>query len=186
MADEKRVSKRGIPEVQVLEDVEAYLKREGGISVDDGVKRIENSYRTYKIVEQQMLTQKERVSSRMPDLKCSLEMLDVIEQKAAENKPLDVAYLLSDEVYTRMTAKKLDTVYLWLGANVMVEFTIEEARKVLQESYDQAAAAVDELEKELDFVRDQITTTEVNIAHVHNYGVHMRKSDSSAQSAAAS
>lgn len=42
------------------EDVEAYLKREGGISADDGVKRIENSYRTYKVVEQQMLAQKAR------------------------------------------------------------------------------------------------------------------------------
>uniref|UniRef100_A0A914ZTY3 Prefoldin subunit 3 n=2 Tax=Parascaris univalens TaxID=6257 RepID=A0A914ZTY3_PARUN len=180
MANEKRTSKRGIPEVKLLEDVEAYLKREGGISADAGVKRIENSYRTYKIVEQQMLAQKARVALRMPDLKHSLEMLAVIEQKAAENKPLEVTHLLSDQVYCHMTAEKLDTVYLWLGANVMVEFTIEEARKVLKESYDQAAAAVDELNAELDFVKDQITTTEVNMAHVYNYGVQMRKANANA------
>lgn len=35
--------------------------------------------------------------------------------------------------------------------------------------------AVDELTSELAFVKDQITTTEVNIAHVHNYGVKKRQ-----------
>ncbi|VDK30567.1 unnamed protein product, partial [Anisakis simplex] len=54
----ENVSKRGIPEVKVLEDVEAYLKREGNITVDEGVKRIEKTYRTYKFVEQQILTEK--------------------------------------------------------------------------------------------------------------------------------
>ena len=40
--------------------------------------------------------------------------------------------------------------------------------------------AVDELSAELAFVKDQITTTEVNIAHVHNYGVKKRQQKTAA------
>lgn len=39
---------------------------------------------------------------------------------------------------------------------------------------------MDELNAELDFVKDQITTTEVNMAHVYNYGVQMRKANANA------
>uniref|UniRef100_A0A914RZ46 Uncharacterized protein n=1 Tax=Parascaris equorum TaxID=6256 RepID=A0A914RZ46_PAREQ len=77
----------------------------------------------------------------------------------AENKPLEVTHLLSDQVYCHMTAEKLDTLNIH---NVL------------------AAAAVDELNAELDFVKDQITTTEVNMAHVYNYGVQMRKANANA------
>ena len=38
-----------------------------------------------------------------------------------------------------------------------------------------ATAVVNEITNELDFVKDQITTTEVNIAHVYNYGVQLKK-----------
>lgn len=44
-----------------------------------------------------------------------------------------------------------------------------------------ATAVVNEISKELDFVRDQITTTEVNIANVYNYGVQLKKAAAAAK-----
>ena len=34
---------------------------------------------------------------------------------------------------------------------------------------------IDDLNGELDFLKDQITTTEVNMAHLHNYRVKQRQ-----------
>ena len=38
---------------------------------------------------------------------------------------------------------------------------------------------MNELSRELLYVKDQITTTEVNIAHLHNFEVNKRKAASS-------
>lgn len=40
--------------------MEAYLKKEGNISVEEGIKRLEIVYRKYKQVEQQLTEQKLR------------------------------------------------------------------------------------------------------------------------------
>lgn len=46
--------------VSFQEDVDAYLKNEGNISIEEGVRRLETVYRKYKQVEQQMTEQKLR------------------------------------------------------------------------------------------------------------------------------
>lgn len=38
-----------------------------------------------------------------------------------------------------------------------------------------AERQLETLEKDLRYLKDQITTTEVNVARVHNYGVELRK-----------
>lgn len=40
--------------------MEAYLKKEGNISIDEGIRRLETIYRKYKQVEQQLTEQKLR------------------------------------------------------------------------------------------------------------------------------
>ncbi|MFH4977987.1 hypothetical protein AB6A40_004696 [Gnathostoma spinigerum] len=175
---EEVISKRGIPATEVMEDVGEFLRKEGDISVEEGVKRIEESYRKYKFVEQQMVAQIERVSASLPDLKESLKILDQLEEQKKNEKPFEMLYLLSDQLFTKVRVDNPEKVHLWLGANVMVEYSLSEARAIIEKNLRQAENVIEEITKELDFVKDQITTTEVNIAHVYNYGVQQKRLES--------
>ncbi|VDN05514.1 unnamed protein product [Thelazia callipaeda] len=175
--EEKFVSEltdQGVPTAEVLEDVAAFLKTEGDIGVEEGIRRLEAVYRKYKQVEQQLIEQKLRLASKLPDLKKSVEVVDHLEASSGKNETLEITHLLSDHVYQRVKTESFDKVLLWLGSNVMVEFTLAEARKILEDNYKTAKDGVDKYERELSFLKDQITTTEVNIAHVYNYGIRLK------------
>ena len=53
----------------------------------------------------------------------------------------------------------------------MVEYTYVEALKLLAKNLANAEAKIAETEKDLDFLKDQLTTTEVNLARIYNQGV---------------
>ena len=81
-------------------------------------------------------------------------------------------FLLSDNIWAKARCPN-DTgkVGLWLGANVMVEYTYDEALKLLAKNLSNAQNKIKETETDIDFLKDQITTTEVNLARVYNQGV---------------
>lgn len=56
----------------------------------------------------------------------------------------------------------------------MLEYPIEEAEALLCSSNTNATDSIKKLDKNLAFLRDQITTTEVNIARIHNHMVKMK------------
>jgi len=64
--------------------------------------------------------------------------------------------------------KGTNKVSLWLGANIMVEYSFEEARALLTRNLENALSNFKVFEEDLSFLKDQITTVEVNIARVYN------------------
>lgn len=57
----------------------------------------------------------------------------------------------------------------------MVEYDLENARKLLDKNRGSVQKVVDELTNELSYIKDQITTTEVNMSHIVNFGVNKRR-----------
>lgn len=57
----------------------------------------------------------------------------------------------------------------------MLEYTIEEAVKLLQERLDTAKQTLKTCEEDLEFLRENITTMEVNTARVYNWDVQKRR-----------
>ena len=87
----------------------------------------------------------------------------------SETKEISTNFLLSDNIWAK--AKIPNTtgkVGLWLGANVMVEYTYDEAIKLLGKNLHNAEAKIQETSDDIDFLKDQITTTEVNLARIYN------------------
>lgn len=60
-------------------------------------------------------------------------------------------------------------------ANVMLEYPIEEAEDLLKRNLENAKKSLKQTEEDLDFLKDQLTTTEVNIARVYNWNVLKRR-----------
>ena len=114
---------------------------------------------------------------KLPDIKKTLEMVAMLKSKhESDSKEMNTNFLLSDNIWAK--AKVPNTtgkVGLWLGANVMVEYTHDEAIKLLGKNLHNAETKIQETEGDIDFLKDQITTTEVNLARIYNQGVMNQK-----------
>jgi hypothetical protein len=57
----------------------------------------------------------------------------------------------------------------------MLEYPIEEAFELLSGKLSKAKETLGQVNEDLEFIRDQITTMEVNVARVYNYDVKLRR-----------
>ncbi|CAE7821988.1 VBP1 [Symbiodinium sp. KB8] len=88
---------------------------------------------------------------------------------------MDTHFSLSDLVYASAKVEPVDHVCLWLGADVMLEYSLDDAEALLTKNLETAKNKLDQIDEDLDFLRDQTITTEVNVARVFNYDVKIRR-----------
>ncbi|KIW28551.1 uncharacterized protein PV07_08205 [Cladophialophora immunda] len=98
---------------------------------------------------------------------------DLPGEQAAARDEIETTFSLQDTLYAKAIIKpaEIDDVYLWLGANVMVAYPLDEAEELLQGKLDKAKESLAACDEDLEFLRVQITTLEVAIARVHNWDV---------------
>ncbi|KAG7714294.1 hypothetical protein KL949_004546 [Ogataea haglerorum] len=125
------------------------------------------------------------LNTKIPDIKKTLDMCRFLKnRKEHDEETVDVNYELNDTVYStaEINVKELDSVSLWLGADIMMEYPIDEAiemlEKRLQGALDNKAVTMEDLE----YLRSNITTMEVNTARVVRTGVSSLSSDESGES----
>ncbi|KAF5097926.1 hypothetical protein D0Z00_002223 [Geotrichum galactomycetum] len=91
------------------------------------------------------------------------------------DEPFTTNYELNDTLYAKAAITPAKTVYLWLGANVMLEYSTTEAIELLQQRLKAANESLATCEEDLEFLKENITTMEVNTARVYNWDVQKRK-----------
>uniref|UniRef100_A0A8C7KHC3 Prefoldin subunit 3 n=1 Tax=Oncorhynchus kisutch TaxID=8019 RepID=A0A8C7KHC3_ONCKI len=140
------------------------MKQPGNDTADAVLRKLDEQYQKYKYMELNLAQKKQRsVECNV----CGVELL----------YPMETHFLLADNVYCKASVPPTDKVCLWLGANVMLEYDIDEAQSLLEKNLATASRNLDSLEEDLDFLRDQFTTTEVNMARVYNWDVKRRSKD---------
>jgi prefoldin subunit 5 len=86
-------------------------------------------------------------------------------------------YNLADNVFGKAEVDcSVGIVNLWLGANVMLEYTYEEAIEFLSQNEKSAKTEFKTVKEDLAFVRDQIVTSEVGMTRIFNWDVRKRRS----------
>ncbi|KAK0425138.1 hypothetical protein QR680_009054 [Steinernema hermaphroditum] len=170
---EQRVGSMSVPQITPLENVDEYVKEFENYSKASA--KIENDYRTIKMVQSNLMTVRERIVESLPDLQNNLKMLEVLKDRQDNDKSFSTSFLLSDQVYTDARVKKVQGVYLWLGAGIMAEFPIVKATEFIKEKIAELTTKASDLGEELDIIKQRLTTCEVNMANVYNYGVRMRQ-----------
>lgn len=167
-------NKRQIPEAIFVENVESFV---GNQDVPKVVAVLQELLAKYQYMSQGLISQKASLKSKHPDIKEGLEMVTQLKKKRDEDvRNLVVDYQLAENVYTKADIPlENNRVCLWLGANVLLEYTFDEAIELLTNNLANASTTLGGLEEDIVFVRDQITTTEVNIARTHNFGVKQRQ-----------
>lgn len=89
-------------------------------------------------------------------------MTDSARFLSVQNNPdseLETNFELNDTLYARASISMADTeeVYLWLGANVMLSYPLDEATTMLQDKLSAAEQSLSNCDEDLEFLREQIT-----------------------------
>ena len=87
-----------------------------------------------------MLRARQNLKVKLPDIKKTLEMVALLKSRhESDNQAVETNFLVSDNIWAKTTLPN-DTgkVGLWLGANVMVEYSHDDALKLLSRNLESA------------------------------------------------
>ncbi|KAJ6910358.1 prefoldin subunit 3 [Populus alba x Populus x berolinensis] len=166
-ATETTTERRGIPGAQFVEDVETYLNQ-SGLDVNSALSFLQERLQQYKLVEMKLLAQQRDLQAKIPDIEKCLDVVATLQAKKGTSEPLIADFEVSEGIYSRARIEDAESVCLWLGANVMLEYSCEEANDLLQKNLDNAKASLEVLVADLLFLRDQVTITQVKLCLANN------------------
>ncbi|KAH3734512.1 prefoldin subunit 3-like [Dreissena polymorpha] len=164
----------GIPKAEFLEDVDSYMAS-AEETAESALKKLDEQHNKYKFMEYNLNTKKNRLKSQIPDIKKSLDIISHLQAKKSSSEAMETRFLLSDQVFARARVPPTDKVCLWLGANVMLEYNIDDAEALLRKNQEAATKSLKQVEEELSYITEQTTTLEVNMARVYNWDVKKRR-----------
>ena len=156
------------------EDIDGYMKDKEAQAV---LRSFDEQLSKYKTYENSLRGQKNSLKAKAPEIRRTLEAVQMLQAKRKAGESMDTRFVLGDTVHATATIEPTDSVNLWLGANVMLEYPIDEAEALLKKNHEQAIANKKQLEEDMGFVRDQITVMEVNMARVYNYDVIKKREE---------
>ncbi|KAH9835375.1 Prefoldin subunit 3 [Rhodofomes roseus] len=188
---------RGIPQAPFIADVEEYLGNNK--DVETALKEIQTALAKYRYMDHNLAQRRKGLEDKIPDIKKTLSMVEFLQErregksKASESdeddldddldddaandqkKSLRTTFELNDTLYAEAEIEDTDTVYLWLGANVMLSYKLPAAIALLRSKLEAAEASLQTVVEDLEFLREQITIMEVNTARVYNWDVKRRR-----------
>ncbi|KAL5525253.1 MFS1_2 [Sanghuangporus sanghuang] len=191
MSEKGTVSKseknpRGIPHAPFIADVEAHI---GGpdAEVEPVLARFEEALAKYRYMEANLAQRKAAVEAKIPDIRKTLTMVEFLKEQregkktrpddddddleldeddssSSSRKPIRTTFELNDTLYAEAELEDSDTVYLWLGADVMLSYKIPEAIELLQSKLKVAEENLANYTSDLEYLKEQTTIMEVNMA----------------------
>lgn len=129
----------------------------------------------YRYFEDKLGKSRDSLEQKIAEVKRALTAVKALEERSSRSgdnaKDILTNFEISDGIYVRATIPPTKTVCLWLGANVMVEYTHKEAIDLLTNNLASAERNFKETCVDLNYLRDQLNTTDVNISRVYNFQV---------------
>ncbi|KAL3898820.1 MAG: hypothetical protein SGCHY_002482 [Lobulomycetales sp.] len=166
---------RGIPKAPFMERVEQFTTPE---SAEETLQKFNEMIGKFKYMQKSLNARKASLNQKIPEIESSCDMVNYIIKKKemdAADAPMQVQFELAETCWAKASVPLPDHVSLWLGANVMLEYPVAEAAELLNDKLKIAKESLKQADEDLDFLREQITTMEVNIARVYNFDVKNRK-----------
>jgi prefoldin subunit 5 len=189
---------RGIPSFPFMNAVSDYCNTIS--DVEPTLQRFTEMINKYTFMQQNVEKRAQGLREKLPEIRSTLDVVRFLRRRRDANRSgdgkmgvesleveddeeggktgedtdsIETTFPLSDTLYAKakITPSTLDSVYLWLGANVMVSYPLAEAEELLREKLAKAKDSLGAAEEDLEFLRVQITTLEVATARVYNWDV---------------
>ncbi|PHH87939.1 hypothetical protein CDD83_8216 [Cordyceps sp. RAO-2017] len=170
---------RGIPYAPFVDKVEDYVAARQ--DVEPSLRSFQEMISKYQFMEMNLQRRMAGLKDKIPDIQKTLDTVRFLKSRKDETDPIETTFELSDTLYAQAKIPATEEVYIWLGANVMLSYPIEEAETLLCSKLDTAKTTLSNCEEDLDFLREQITTMEVAIARVYNWEVVQKRKDKAAE-----
>jgi len=167
-----------IPKMDFVENVDAFMKLpENGENAQTTLRRTEELYHKVKFLESNNVSTKRKLKSQIEELMKGQAMLEELKNRKAEGEDTSANFRMADHIFVKAKIRPIETVGLWLGANVMLEYDIAEGEALLQEKTLKAEESLKMTNCLIDSIREQITTIEVNMARIYNWDVKRRQAE---------
>ncbi|KAI0545970.1 Prefoldin subunit-domain-containing protein [Xylaria curta] len=174
---------RGIPSAPFVDKVEDYVSSRN--EVEATLRNFQEmiSYaspwfeKKYQFMELNLQRRIAGLRDKMPDIQKTLDTVRFLKTRTSDSDPIETTFELNDTLYAKATIPPTDEVYLWLGANVMLSYPLDEAVTLLTSKLAAAKQSHSNCEEDLEFLREQITTMEVAIARVYNWDVVQKRKE---------
>ncbi|KAL0457516.1 UNVERIFIED_CONTAM: putative prefoldin subunit [Sesamum latifolium] len=160
--------RRGIPAAAFVEDVQTYLSQLN-LDVNSALAFLQERLQQYRVVEMKLLAQQRDLQAKIPDIEKCLDVVATLQAKMGTGEALIADFEVSEGIYSWARVEDMGSVCLWLGANVMLEYSCEEATTLLQKNLENAKASLEVLVADLQFLRDQVTITQYFWEHAEGY-----------------
>ncbi|KAI6714829.1 hypothetical protein JHW43_002672, partial [Diplocarpon mali] len=178
---------RGIPYAPFVDKVEDYVTSR--TDVEKTLKKFQEMISKYQFMESNQQRRAAGLKDKMPDIQKTLDMVQFLKTRKPGSDPIEATFELNDTLYAKANVPLTEEVYLWLGANVMLSYPINEAEELLTTKLATAKQSLANCEEDQEFLREQITvnifqlTMEVATARVYNWDVTMKRKEKSEQEA---
>ena len=181
LVDKTKKNSRGVPTMNFIENVDDWIDKFTSEKLFSYINQYLNKY---KFMEAQIVKSNEGLNVKVPDIEKCLETIEYLEKKEKE-KPINVDYMVSNNLWAKAEVNIPDSVFLWLGANVMCEYKMDEAKTLLNQNLQNAKNQIKKNNNDLEFIKDQMTVCEVNIARIYNESVRRKQAAAAKQKQAA-
>lgn len=148
--------------------------------MDQELTNLQSRLNGYRMVESRLQQERLRLSSKMPDIARSLDQVHLLLEKKEAQEPVTLDFEVTDHVYAKAKIDNPQSVLLWLGANVMLEYSLEEAKELLSGQRDKASGMLEDAREKGTWLKNQMTTAEVLTARIYNYDIQKKKAEAEA------
>ncbi|KAL6794631.1 Prefoldin subunit domain-containing protein [Trichoderma sp. SZMC 28013] len=173
--DETPTNPRGIPYAPFVDKVEDYVSTRD--DVEPTLRNFQEMISKYQFMELNLQRRMTGLREKIPDIQKTLDTVQFLKLRKEETDPIETTFELNDTLYSRANIPPTEEVYIWLGANVMLSYPVDEAETLLTSKLSAAKTSLSNCEEDLDFLREQITTMEVATARVYNWEVVQKRKE---------
>jgi len=126
-------NERGIPKVKFIEDINSFAKSfSPPASAELLIGAFSDLFSKFKAYETNLSQKRLNYQQKIPEIEKSLSLVNHLKKKKDEGESVVTRYNLADTLYSKAEVDcSSGIVNLWLGANVMLEYTYDEAIELL-------------------------------------------------------
>lgn len=177
--DLKDVNPRGIPKALFIDLNDTKITSNLELTVVNVQQNLQKYEYMLKSKDQQLKT----ITDITKDIKTNVKVIETLiaqndDSDDEDEEFQDIQYELEDGLFAFAsipTKSETNTVSLWLGSGILMEFTYEEALQILNEKSFVYTSKINEIMEDIEYLREQITTLQVNLSKVYNYSVLQKR-----------
>ncbi len=124
---------RGIPATRFIDDIESFVNSfDPPASSELLIGAYSDLFSKFKAYEQQLEQKRGMYLEKLPEIEKSINLVRHLKKKKDAGDTVITRYNLADTIYAKAEVDCTQgIVNLWLGANVMLEYTYDEALELL-------------------------------------------------------